>query len=248
MEPKLGIQLYTVRDLIEGAAFRDILRGLAGMGFKGFEFAWKYGGLKPAELGNFLAELGVECCGLHADLDELLVAGHRVYEYALAARSRFITTSLAGSDQPWDVLLPRLDRAGRIAADHGLVFTYHNHWQEFIGSPGPHVYERIVAETDPELVRLELDIGWVRKAGLDPLALWRRLGARVPQIHLRDYDVARDARLCDIGAGFIDVGRTLAQARELRTEWVIYEQDHYPVDALTSCRVCIDRVRAAATS
>ncbi len=238
--PRLGIQLYTVRDLTGEATFGSTLEALAGLGFEGVEFAWKYGGMTPTALAAFLNSLGLACCGLHVKLDELLDPHHTVYEIALATGSPFITTSLAGREAEWPTLLPQLSRAGRIAAEKGLQFTYHNHWQEFNAAPGASAFDRLVAATDPAQVGLELDLGWAQKAGRDPLALWRQLGARIPQVHLRDYDTAAN-QVCDVGDGFIDVRRTFAQARELGTRWLIYEQDRYPDSALESCRVCSQR-------
>ncbi len=243
-EPRFGIQLYTVRDLTGDETFRDTLRTLARLGFEGVEFAWKYGGMGPAELADFLDSLGLACCGLHVKLDELLDPGHEVYRIARAVRSGYITTSLAGRESEWNSLLPRLDEAGRIAAGHGLVFTYHNHWQEFDGPPGASSWERLAAGTDPERVKLELDLGWAAKAGRQAFDLWRDFSDRLPQIHLRDYD--REAQqVCDVGDGFIRLDRALAQARELGTAWLIYEQDRYPESPLASCRACAERFRDA---
>lgn len=234
--PRLGIQLYTVRDLTGDDRFRVTLATLAGLGFHGVEFAWKYGGMDPAALADFLASLGLACCGLHVQLDELLDPGHRVYQYARATGSPFITTSLAAREADWNALLPALGRAGQIAADQGLELTYHNHWQEFATD----AYDRLVGETDPALVKLELDLGWAHKAGRDALALWRELGLRVRQVHLRDYDAKSD-QVCNVGDGFIDVAQIFAQARELGTPWLIFEQDRYPVSPLASCQVCAER-------
>jgi sugar phosphate isomerase/epimerase len=238
--PRLGIQLYTVRDLTGDTTFRDTLRALADLGFEGVEFAWKYGGMQPAALAAFLDSLGLACCGLHVKLEELLDPGHAVYDYALATGSPFVTTSLCGREAEWPTLLPQLERAGRVAADQGLEFTYHNHWQEFNAAPGASAFDRLVEATDPALVKLELDLGWAQKAGWNPMDLWRQCGQRTPQIHLRDYDTAA-GQVCDVGDGFIDTGRVFALARELGTRWLIYEQDRYPVSALESCRVCSAR-------
>lgn len=243
--PRLGIQLYTVRDLTDDDLFRDTLAAVAGMGFEGVEFAWKYGGMAPAELADFLASLGLTCCGLFArNLAELLDPGHVIYDYARALGSPFVTASVSGREAEWDKLLPQLDQAGRIAADRGLQFTYHNHWQEFDAAPGHSSYDRLLAETDPELVKIELDLGWTRKGGWDPMALWWRLGPRVRQIHLRDYDEG-SGQICDLGDGFVEPEAAFAQARELDVPWLIFEQDRYPVSPLASCQTCIERCAQA---
>ena len=239
--PKIGIQLYTVRDMTDDESFKDTLRALADLGFQGVEFAWKYGGMNPGELAEFIRSLGLICCGMHLKLDELLDPGHLVYKYAEAVESPYVTTSLAGRVSEWDALLPRVNEAGRIASEKGFTFTYHNHHQEFDGPTGDNAFDRLAAETDPNYVKLELDIGWVAKAGDDPMEVWKRYAERIPQIHLRDYDADSD-QICDIGEGFIDAASVLEQARQAGTQWLIFEQDKYPVSPLESARVCIEQI------
>ncbi|MBT3377508.1 MAG: TIM barrel protein [Lentisphaerae bacterium] len=241
----VGIQLYTVREHTDDDSFRATLAQLAEMGFQGVEFAWKYGGMEPEELAGFLDELGLACCGMHVQLDELLDPGHRVYDIALACGSPYVTTSLANRVDAFESLVPELENAGRIAADKGLRFTYHNHYQEFAATvDGQTAQDYLTAHAPAEWVGLEIDLGWIHKAGLDAMAYWRRHGARTPQVHLRDYDREHD-RVTDVGAGFLDMRAVAAQGEELGLDWLIFEQDRFPVSPFASCRVCLDRAREA---
>jgi len=242
--PNLGIQLYSVRSLTEEDVFKETLTALANMGFQGVEFAWKYGGMDPNELARFLRSTGLVCCGLHVQLAELLDPNHLVYEYAVATGSPFITTSLASRVAEWAELVPRIDEAAVVARSKGLQFTYHNHYQEFEKINGVYAQDLMRDQTDSDLVRFELDLGWIRKGGEEPIAYWRGFAGRVPQIHLRDYD-AESGQICDIGAGFIDVAAVAAQAVEMGSDWLIYEQDCYPVSPMASAKVCIEQCRAA---
>ena len=244
IKPNLGIQLYSVRDLTGDEAFPDTLRALADMGFQGVEFAWQYGGMAPEDLAAFLQSLDLACCGLHVQLDELLDPSHVVYDYAKACESPFITTSLASRIDDWAELTPRVDQAGAVARSKGLQFTYHNHWQEFVKIDGMYALDVLCERTNPDIVHFELDLGWVRKGGEDPMTYWRKLAGRVPQIHLRDYD-AQKGEVCDLGAGFIDVPAIAALAGEMGTQWLIYEQDRYPLSPLESAKICAERCREA---
>jgi sugar phosphate isomerase/epimerase len=244
MAPRLGIQLYTLRDHVGPAVFRETLRMVADLGFAGVEFAWQYGGMSPEELGDFLLSLDLACCGMHVQLSELLEPDHIVYDYAQRTGAPFITTSLCQQTAEFARLCPQLDEAGRIAADKGLVFTYHNHWQEFEPGPDGLPQDLLLANTLATHVRLELDLGWVRKAGGDALAFWRRERARTPQVHLRDYDTEAGT-VCDVGDGFLDPLAVWKQACELGTEWLIYEQDRYPVSPQLSCQTCARRMCSA---
>ena len=243
-ELRLGIQLYSVRDMTGDDTFKETVAALAGLGFQGIEFAWKYGGMAPDELAAFLDSIGLACCGLHVQLDELLDPAHPVYDYALACGSPYITTSLCSRIDEWDRLIPQVDRAGRVAESKGLQFTYHNHHQEFTRIGGAYAQDILKNETDPRLVQFEIDLGWVRKGGEEPLSYCRTFAGRVPQIHLRDYDTEND-RVCDVGDGFIDLESMAPLAAECGTRWLIYEQDDYPVSPMASARVCADRCRTA---
>lgn len=238
----IGIQLYSVRDFTGDDMFKDTLAQLAELGFEGVELAWRYGGMSPDELAEFLESIDLRCCGLHVQLDELLDPDHMVYNYALACNSPFITTSLCSRVDEWADLVPQVDEAAAVAAAKGLQFTYHNHWHEFVKIDGVYAQDILRDQSDPATVSFEIDLGWVKKGGADPMAYWRTYAGRVPQIHLRDFSVEQDA-VCDVGAGFIDVAAVAAQARELGTQWLIYEQDTYPVSPMDSARTCIERLR-----
>lgn len=243
-KPCLGIQLYSVRNLTGDDTFRETLTHLADLGFQGVEFAWKYGGMSPEELAEFLRSVGLLCCGLHVQLEELLDPHHRVYEYALATGSPFITTSLCSRVGEWPELIPKIRQAGAIATEKGLCFTYHNHWQEFEKLGDVYAQDILRDQTDPTTVSFELDLGWIRRGGEEPMAYWRTYAGRVPQIHLRDYDTGTE-KVCDVGTGFLDVSAVAAQAVELGTQWLIYEQDTYPVSPMVSAEVCIAECRKA---
>ena len=49
-------------------------------------------------------------------------------------------------------------------------------------------YDYLMSNTDPNLVKIELDVGWLATAGVDPVAYLRRHAGRVIACHLKDYD------------------------------------------------------------
>lgn len=244
--PRLGIQLYSVRTLCEDATYKTTLTQLAQLGFEGVELAWKYGGMNPQELADFLQSIGLQTAGMHVKLDELLTPGHQVYQYAKVLGSPFITTSQHTRTGDWPQVIQQLQAAGRIARDHGLQLTYHNHAQEFITVDGQTSlpWDQLIAQSDPALVALELDLGWAHKAGADAIATWHQSAARTPQIHLRDYSRERQT-MCDIGDGFLDCTVIKRDAKRLGTRWVIYEQDAYPISPMDSAKVCATGWREA---
>jgi sugar phosphate isomerase/epimerase len=118
-----------------------------------------------------------------------------------------------------DVLAEKLNRVGREYRDHGLTFGYHNHHVEFMPVEGVVPYDYLMSNTDPNLVKLELDVGWLATAGVDPVAYLRRHAGRVIACHLKDYDpkIVSDVpqrQLVPPGSGTIDFAAVLAAMNE----------------------------------
>jgi sugar phosphate isomerase/epimerase len=89
--------------------------------------------------------------------------------------------------EEWEDLARKLNEAGAQLGPAGIRVGYHNHNVEFVKLPnGRPALELILERTDPKLVDFELDIGWLRSAGLDPVDFLKKHGARVSQLHLKD--------------------------------------------------------------
>jgi sugar phosphate isomerase/epimerase len=92
----------------------------------------------------------------------------------------------SGGADVWKRLAASLNEKAAALAAHGITLGYHNHNVEFakLGKTTP--WAILLAETDPDRVFFELDLGWVSAAGLDPAAEIRRLGKRVRWLHVKD--------------------------------------------------------------
>lgn len=236
MKPKLGIQLYSVREAL-GKDFQGTLRGVAKLGFQGVEFAWNYGGMSPEALVDFLAETGLTCCGFHTSLEKLLDRENVDYAYARALKSPYITISLSGSlAKDVDGLAKKVTEGAKIAKDFGIAFTYHNHNQEFEKINGAYVLDLFYQKTCAKLVQCELDTYWIKKGGEDPIAYLEKYAARLPQIHLKDFNPA-DEKIIELGRGCIDFKKVLDVAEKAGTKWVIYEQDYSSLGAMESAAI-----------
>jgi sugar phosphate isomerase/epimerase len=104
--------------------------------------------------------------------------------------------------------------------------VYHNHLMEFAVLDGQRVYDRLLLQTDPELVGMELDVGWAQAAGVEGAAFIDAHPKRFISCHLKDYDprlpLARSAAEANIpqmtqlvppGDGVVDFRRVLLAMR-----------------------------------
>ena len=147
-----------------------------------------------------------------------------------------------------------LNEAGRITQKHGIKVIVHNHTVEFgpLADSSQRPYDVLLAETDPSLVAMELDIGWARVAGADPFALFKQAPGRFEVWHVKDMtglaalegksmsERQRAAQIVPIGQGEIDYKSIFAQASAAGMKHFFVEQDSAPASG--------DSLAAAATS
>lgn len=117
------------------------------------------------------------------------------------------------------------DAAARAAA-RGYRLGYHNHWWEFEPlDDGQTPFDLMLRHLDPA-VFFELDVYWALTAGLDVPALLRRLGERVPALHLKDGPGTPEltAPHVSLGDGALDYRAVIAAAPHAR--WHVLELDN----------------------
>lgn len=133
---------------------------------------------------DFLHSLGAERVGVSEQ-------GHSIQ--GMMDKPVFEAKRMLNSAE-WKELCSGLDRLGAIAADKGLTLTYHHHMGTVVQT-GEET-DRLMENTNPDLVGLLFDSGHFAYSGEDPLAMLRRHLSRVRHVHLKDVrnDVVRQVR------------------------------------------------------
>ena len=232
---KIGVQLYSVRTLME----KDVegtLAAVAGAGFTEVEFAG-YFNKTPAEIKAMLDRHGLVAPSVHAgdispdawakSLDAAHVIGHEYIVMPWIPEERRKTL-----DQ-WKAMAADFNRAATSAKAAGVQFAYHNHDFEFKTVEGKIPYDVLLAETDPNLVKMEIDLYWITKAGQDPLAYFARIPGRVPMVHVKDGKGAPDWAMTEVGSGAIDWKRIFARSQQAGIKHYFVEHDQ-PADPIAS--------------
>ncbi|MEO7456773.1 MAG: TIM barrel protein [Gemmatimonadaceae bacterium] len=120
-----------------------------------------------------------------------------------------------------------LNKIGAQTADLGVPLAYHPH----MGTIGetPENLERILAASDPKLVRLLLDVAHYQQGGGDPAAAIRRHGKRLAFLHLKDVETKADGsgyRFVELGRGRVDLPAVFAALADVGfAGWAIVELD-----------------------
>ena len=227
---KIGIQLYTVRTVLE-KDFEGTIARVAQTGYKEVEFAG-YFGHSPADVRAILDRHGLTAPAVHvgsieadawrASLDAAQTIGHKYIVVPWVPEERRRT--LDG----WKQVAADFNRVGAEARDAGIQFAYHNHDFEFPRMEGQIPYDVLLENTDPKLVQLEIDLYWITKAGYDPLAYFARWPGRVPLVHVKDSAGPPEHRMVDVGQGKIDWKRIFAQKDQAGIQHFFVEHDQPP--------------------
>jgi sugar phosphate isomerase/epimerase len=118
--------------------------------------------------------------------------------------------------------------AGEKCHKAGIQFCHHNHDFEFAAQGGTYPYDILLNETDPKLVKMELDLYWATRAGQDPVKIFEAHPGRFPLWHLKDMDATAAHSFTEVGNGTIDFKRIFAHKATAGMKYWFVEQDHCP--------------------
>ena len=262
-----SIQLFTLREALES----DLDGTLAEVAARGFTAAEPYDFVRRAEpLAAALSAHGIAAPSGHAFLaSESFVnpdgsgttlpvpTPAEVFAAAKTLGMGIVIDPYTAPDR-WQSVeqiehtARLLNAAAEIGEAEGIRVGYHNHAHEleatFDGKTGLEVLAGLL---DPRVV-LEVDLYWVARGGVDPVALLERLGDRVVAVHAKDGTLDPEAVKAyppadqvPAGQGAVPLAEALDAASAL--EYAIVEFDHYTGDiyeGIEASRVFLDE-RAA---
>lgn len=243
----IALQMFTLRE--EAAKdFVGTLRAVSKIGYAGVELAGM-GGLGAEPLKALLDDMGLVVAGSHVALQALEGNLQEVIDDNLALGNRYVVCPSLPSERRADAagyngVAESLNRAGSALKRVGLQLAYHNHAFEFVRLPGgEYAYDTLMMSTDPELVKIEMDIFWVKKAGEEPAAYLRKYANRVPLIHLKDMTPDPDATFAEVGEGVMDFPAIFEAAAVAGAEHYIVEQDRCQRPPLESVKISFQNLQ-----
>ncbi len=133
------------------------------------------------------------------------------------------STAVATMDDIKEAIV-MFSKAGEACKKAGLQFAFHNHATEWTPIEGTTSYDMILSQTDKDLVKLELDLGWVATAKQDPEKLFKGNPGRFPLFHVKDFKLA-DNMIVPVGQGDVDFKPAFANASLAGMKYFFYEQD-----------------------
>jgi sugar phosphate isomerase/epimerase len=234
---KVGVQLYSVRkEMMTDAA--GTLKKLGQFGYQEIESAQSekgnYYGLAPKEIKKILKDQGMTLRSGHTHIDKNWQKS--IDEAAEAGQEYIICSVLPSPGQTVDNYLKSAEmfnQAGEQCKKSGVLFGYHNHASEFETGEGKALYDVLLDNTKPDLVHMEMDLGWVIAAGKDPLTYFSKYPGRFPLWHLKDMSLT-EKKSVEFGKGGVDIIGLMKQAKQAGMKYYFIEQEEYAVTAFDS--------------
>ena len=259
----IGLQLYTVRDAMQQDPAGTLAR-VAQIGYNSVEGATytgseKFYGMEPKAFSRLLKQNGLIMPSSHYRLGEEKENGATVKGTMLQDWDRAVDDAAAvGIKYMVCAYLSAAERGGldhykKVAQDFnkaaerckkaGIQFCYHNHDFEFEKQNGKFPYEILLNETDKNLVKMEMDIYWVSKAGQDPIALINQHPGRFPLWHVKDMDNTPQHAFTEVGNGTINFKKIFMHADKAGLKYFFVEQDKTPGDPFVSIKESITYIK-----
>lgn len=249
----MGLQLHSVRDPMAKDP-TGTLRRIADIGYQHLEtYGFDaerigYYGFEARRFKQILTDRGLKTTSghydlfryLHQPLPALQSYVGKCIEGALALEQKYITwpwlePESRGIDS-FKKLAERLNIIGEPIRKAGLGLAYHNHDFEFTDHNGQTGYDILVRDTDPDLVKFQLDLFWSTNASkLSAHELFQQQPGRFVMWHIKDMDKHDRNRYTELGNGRIDFTKIMPDAALAGLQYYYVEQgDHWAVDPLQS--------------
>jgi len=236
---RIGLAAITVRPLI-AKDFERAMHDVAAVGYRDLDMYIYEAHRTPRETRAAIDRAGLTCSSARVAGPALYRGWDRFLDAARELGSRWITLANLTYEErlglvDYRELADVFNRVGAAAKERGLRFCYHSHDFELEPTDGVVPLDYLLEHTDPDLVRLQMDVYWMTHGGRDSVAMIRKHGARIASLHLKDLDRTPDRGITSVGKGTIDFGPILAAAKSSGITDFYVEEDA-PADPMAAIR------------
>jgi sugar phosphate isomerase/epimerase len=234
----LGVQLWTIREYLKKDLQGSLVR-LAKLGYNEIElfgYDGTYWGKSPKEFSKICNDLGLTIISSHYETGRhdnangtLLNGWAKAIDDAAEMNIKYMICAWLDKEERVSIdlyksLADMFNKAGEACSKSKIQFGYHGHNFEFPPIDGIVPYDLILQNTDKELVKMEADLFWIMKAGVDPVSYFIKYPGRFPLWHVKDMERGSE-QFAEVGHGIINFDRIFAARKTAGLEHWFVEQD-----------------------
>ena len=250
----LNVQLYTVRDAVS-KNLEGTLERLAGLGYKNIELYGYNGtffGKTASEFKTILGNTGIKVLSSHHTTGIAMKGKGTLSDgwdkavedvHALGAEYMVCAFLFPNERTPeiYKSLPAMFEKAATATKAAGIQFAYHNHDFEFEKLGDTLVYDFLLNNTPADLVKMEMDLYWISKAGQDPVQYFEKYPGRFHLWHVKDMEAGTKA-ITEVGNGTIDFDRIFKARKKAGLKYWFVEQDTSKRDMFESLTISRDNL------
>ncbi len=198
----IGLQLYSMRDMINSAGIQAVLEAVAKIGYKNLETAGysdgKIYGLAPSDFKKRVHDLGMKCTSAHLGQSwskdkEAEIMGW--WDRAIEAHQRVDALYMVQASMPVNekskiedlqTYCDYFSRVGEKTAAAGISFGYHNHTVEFKKIGDQVIYDYMLDHVNKKFMMFELDVYWCQEGGASPVEYLKKYPHQIRLTHIKD--------------------------------------------------------------
>jgi sugar phosphate isomerase/epimerase len=222
----IGCQLFPVAKMV-GQDFPGTLQQIAAIGYKMVELCSppsyeKSGfaplvGMKAAEVKKAFSAAGLGCISCHYQFKELKESLDDRIAYAKElGLTQMILSSFGlkpdATLADWARAAGELNKIAEQSKKAGLQMGFHNHHGEFKEIDGVLIYDKLMSELDPKLVKMQFQVG-VISIGYEAATYMTKYPGRFISLHLADWS-ATEKKPVPVGSGVVDWKKLFEAAKK----------------------------------
>jgi sugar phosphate isomerase/epimerase len=233
----IGFQTWVVREML-AKDFAGTLRQMAAMGYQTLEMCsppdyvssgfGPLAKLKAPEMRRIIRDAGLRCESCHypfqplkENLDERIAFAKELGLTQMVISSFWLQESAPLAD--WRRRCDEANRVGEKTRNAGLQLGFHNHHSEFKELEGTLIYDAMMSELDPKLVKMQFQVA-VISAGFEAATYFNKYPGRFISAHLADWSAAQKKNV-PLGQGDVDWKKLFAAAKTGGVENYFVEMD-----------------------
>ncbi|PJN88643.1 sugar phosphate isomerase/epimerase family protein [Bacillus sp. mrc49] len=201
---KIGVQMMMLKGKVEELGVYETMKKIKELDFHAVEVSQiPMTAENVAELKRACQDFDIEIAALSAALEPMLpgMAGEtltddfekivndcKTLDCSFLRIGMLPFTTIGDKDKILS-FVKKADEAAERLAEHKIELYYHNHHIEFQKYDGEYLLDIIKDNT--RRIGFELDVHWIQRGGLDPVAVINKFEGRIALIHLKDYRIGQ---------------------------------------------------------
>ena len=253
-----GLQLYTLRNIISSDV-QGTLKQVSEIGYSKLE-TYSYGDEKIFNIPfddfvKMAKDLGMEITSGHYSSGfnsekkgTLRNDWERAVSDAKKAGQDYMVVPYLEKDEratidDYKKICELLNKGAEVCKQYGMKMGYHNHEFEFVKIDDQVPYDVMLAELDPSLVTMELDLYWVVRGGYTPQEYFSKYPGRFELWHAKDMNKEDRTKTTSPGLGSIDFKEIFKHAEHAGMKHYFVEIENYEVSEYESIKNAVDYLK-----